>query len=961
MQQANARSATSKAHSRTSWIVLALTLGATLALWWNAERDAHLRSTDRLGFLADREISRLHGRMQDYEQMLQGASALFAASDLVDRQEWRIYIDALRLDETMPGVQGVGFALLIPQEQLAAHTAAVRAEGFPDYAVHPEGDRPLYSSIVYLEPFDSRNQRAFGFDMYSEPVRRAAMERARDTGKPALSRQVTLVQESDSDIQPGFLIYLPVYDSRATPQTIEERRAALLGFVYSPFRARNLLAEIATDADSRIYLELHDGEPSPQNLLFSSIPDGHAGRFELTRSISIGGNDWVLRVTGTPEFEEENASRRSLPILAGGLGLGVALFLRLLMDARHQARLRAAALELQQSRDQYLNLVENVPGTVFRSLAKLPWTFTYISGGISALSAEPVKRYLSGEVSLPASIHPDDRDRVMKVITWAVSRKVPYEIEYRIENRQSGPRWVSQRARTITDAHGNALCLEGVIIDINHRKQVEEQLRDASLHMRNLLEASLDPLLTIDADGKISDVNSACEEVTGATREHLVGSDFSDWFTEPELARAGYLKAFAEGDVRDYALDIRHLSGGVTHVLFNASVFRNEAGTVVGVFAAARDITRQKQAAEELQRHREHLEDLVTERTAELLKAKEAAEVANVAKSTFLANMSHELRTPMNAVIGLSQLLMSTELSDRQRDYLQKIQSSSLHLMNQLNDLLDFSRLEAGKLTLETREFSLEQLLERITARLGERAAAKGLTLRYSIAPWVPRTLVADQLRLNQILLNLCDNAVKYTERGEVCIEVQSQMVGAQDVLLRFSVRDTGIGLDCETQQRLFRPFEQADNSSTRKYGGSGLGLAIAQRLTDMMDGEIGVQSEPGNGSCFWFTIRAGIGRNPGATAPATARAEAPPNPQATAEDIDPRHLASVCNELSTLLAQDDMSARQCLDRYETLLRSAFGERFEPLDSALRSFDFDAAQTALANACAKLGDSDQLA
>lgn len=298
----------------------------------------------------------------------------------------------------------------------------------------------------------------------------------------------------------------------------------------------------------------------------------------------------------------------------------------------------------------------------------------------------------------------------------------------------------------------------------------------------------------------------------------------------------------------------------------------DENGKVIGIFGISRDVTRSRLVEQELEKHRYHLEEMVEARTIDLSIAKEAAEAANRAKTTFLRNISHELRTPLNGIMGMTALALRGAIDPKQKEYLNAVERSSQHLAEVVNDILDISRIEADRFTLDERDFELGAVLQTLRSLIGQAAQEKGLGLTIDIGPELAELpLRGDAVRLRQVLLDLTGNAIKFTAEGKIVVRVFAVAGGVNDIVVRFEIQDTGVGIAATDQSRLFNAFEQLDASTTRQYGGTGLGLAISKRLVEAMGGAIGVDSTVGVGSTFWFTARLKKG------SPPARKADAPP------------------------------------------------------------------------------------
>ena len=395
--------------------------------------------------------------------------------------------------------------------------------------------------------------------------------------------------------------------------------------------------------------------------------------------------------------------------------------------------------------------------------------------------------------------------------------------------------------------------------EISERKQAQAALHESEERQRDLIETTSDWVWEVDRNAHYVYASAKVYDLLGYTPEEVIGKSPFDLMPPEEVARVApeFGRLVAAGLPILRLENINRHKDGKTIVLETSGVpLFDGAGNLLGYRGMDRDITERKRAEAELTRHREHLEDLVDTRTAELREAKVAAEAASRAKSAFLANMSHEIRTPMNGVMGMISLARR-RMTDRQGlEQLDKAQHAANRLLAVLNDILDLSKIEADRMVLEDRPLHIAESIDHLTGTLGHTASEKGLRIVVDVpSPLAHTPFLGDPLRLGQILFNLVGNAIKFTERGTITLRARQVGESPDTAQVRFETTDTGIGISPEAQARLFQSFEQADNSMTRKYGGTGLGLSICKRLVHMMGGEIGVTSTVGQGSTFWFVI----------------------------------------------------------------------------------------------------------
>jgi PAS domain S-box-containing protein len=668
-------------------------------------------------------LTRLHA----HAQLLRTGSAFFAGSDSVSRNDWKTFIECAKVERNLPGIQGVGFTKIIPANKLSEHIQEVRREGFPDYTVKPSGKRDVYTSIVYLEPFAGRNLRAFGYDMFSEPVRRKAMEVARDSNVAMLTGRVLLVQETSKDVQSGTLMYVPVYRNGMPANTVEQRRAAILGWVYSPYRMNDLMRGILGQWDDilpdRIHLRIYDHTASANNLLFDSQKGEAPGKQEssslkVTLPVMFNAEKWILSFA---KSQEQNFFSSKVNIIASS-GIAVSLMLFALSLSLFNTRTRAEQIAIGLTKD----------------------------------------------------------------------------------------------------------------------------LTESEERFRTLLNSTSEGIYGIDLQGLCTFSNTACRQLIGYEGDtELIGENMHSLIhhshadgTLNDESGCRIHKSFLKGEAIHVSDEVFWRVDGT---FFPVEYWSNPIiidgkpeGSVISFF----NITERKLAEEKIRQ------------------ARAEAEQASEDKSAFLSRVSHELRTPMNAVLGFAQLMGMGELTPSHRKGVNHILDSGKHLLGLINEILDITDIETGKLALSVQPVSLSGVLIEALDELNTEVLAKDMKTILIGSPANEFFLLADPGRLKKVLSNLIGNAVKYGRHGgKVIIKTELLKTLPDEVArIRISILDDGIGIKPENIEKLFKPFERI-GTEKHENEGTGLGLTVVKKLMEAMLGSFGAESVYGKGSTFWIEL----------------------------------------------------------------------------------------------------------
>ncbi len=600
-----------KRHRFGKLLVGLLVLGGltTTYLGWRYASDSAVNlANDRFQNRMIRIKSAIHDRMLAYEQVLRGGVGLFNASKEVSRQEWHEYVKALQLSENYPGIQGMGFAKRIAPAMLAEHIAQIRHEGFQDYIVKPAGIRTEYTIIVYLEPFDARNQRAFGFDMFSEVTRRTAMEMARDSGKTAVSGKVILLQETKNDVQNGFLMYLPVYRGVA-PINVKQRRAALMGYVYSPFRMNDLMQGVLRKVAPDVALQIHDGQDiSASTEMFKSdvMNVNHKARFSDTKEIDFNGKVWTLRFSSLLAFESEIDTGAPEIIAISGLALTALLSLLLwsLLSTRERAFGLANAMTsaVRESEERFRSVVDTAAdGIIVVNESGIIESCNAAAQNIFGYSADEMIGSNFNMLTSGADSSQGEGyfERFLRTGETGMAGTGREEAGLR-KNGSSFPMDLS-----VGEVHtGKHRKFTVLVRDITERKQAQQKLNDQFRFTTELQDTIPTPVYFKDIEGLYLGFNRAFEEFFGIERANMLGQPVTTLYKDQPEVAAFHLQKDAElfqnrkSQAFEATIPTRQ---GERHVMYSKAPFYQEDGTLAGLIGVVYDVTERKQAEEVLQ------------------------------------------------------------------------------------------------------------------------------------------------------------------------------------------------------------------------------------------------------------------------------------------------------------------------------------------------------------------------
>lgn len=829
-------------------LVFVLTLTATVYSGYYVSNTVQMNLVSRFKEQVQNVKYEIEEQIHPYTEILYAQTSLLAMDKDLTRSEWYKFIDKMDVMERYPGIDGLGVAFRVTDESVGSFVETVKNDrsfnpnGYPNFQITPPGRRNHYMVNTFSYPY-SVEEKVMGYDLRSEPNRYIALNKVINSGMIEATGPITL-KNYDKD-GPGFVLFHPFYHNNY--QSIHDPDN-VKGVVLAAFNVEKIIqSSHAGNLLNGINLRIYD---QPTNFLYydtSERYDAESSKnsiYSEKRTLEIAGRSWVLEFEMEPSFK--TSYEKSLPYIVWAAGGVISVLIFFLFFSLGTSRRKA--LKMADELTEQSELARLQQQSVMASIGE----------GLIVVDKQGMLTYLNpeGERILGWSFSEINGKEIHPIIHYNYKEDQPCSSNTQCElinvvnsgsiYREEDDVFIQKDGSKISVSVVSSPIIKedkvaGAVIvfqDISARKEAERELQIAA----NVFNNTTDSIVVTDHKGVIISVNAAFETMTGYSSAEAIGKKpsilKSNIHDRPfylklwnDLLKAGLWK----GEIWN-----RRKNGDIFVEFKSISAITDDKNNIVQFVAIAKDITEMKKIELELE------------------KSRDEALAASKTKSEFLAMMSHEIRTPMNSIIGMSDLLSETNLSSEQREYVQVFRNSGENLLHLINDILDLSKAESGKMTVEEIPFDLVTTIEQIRDIFMMKTKQKGLDLKLQIDENLSRNVIGDPKRLDQVLTNFIANAIKFTESGFVLITIKRcDQVNANDdtEIVQFSVEDSGIGIPEEKLELIFESFTQVDTSITRKYGGTGLGLSIAKQLIELMGGTIQTKSEVGKGSVFTFTI----------------------------------------------------------------------------------------------------------
>ncbi len=790
----------------------------------------------------------------------------------VNRAHMIQFGEILNLPVNFPGARGFGFVRRVAANNMDSFLQKTRRErsgGLTIKQIAPhDGERYI---LEYLEPEGLyNNSEALGLDIGSESRRRSTADMAMRSGEIRMTAPIRLV-DSQNSLPDSFLLLLPLYDNGKVPDTQPQRMRSGFGWINTPLKIPNMLEDLSPNAE-RLLLSLSDVSDLAKPQLFFQNSD-NSGFYPYQQDKRLFGRVWRFQLSVTPAFIESLHLTSSSAVAA--IGLLISILSAILMALLRAQQANRESLIHEQTKLHAI-VESSVDGIIGKNLDGTIISWNHGAESIFGYPREEAIGQPLKDLVIPKRLHFEEED-----ILTRIARGETISGFESIRRRKDGSEFaVSATVSPVYSTSGKVIGAAKTVRDISEQKaaqaQIEElnalleqqvaertaQLADVNLLFSTVLSAASGfGIIATDTKGIIKLMNFGAEQMTGYTLDELVDKatpaiwhDLDEILQSSEALSQQYGYAIEGFEVFVYRARHNevmtqewtyiHRDGTRFPVALEVTGMRDENDEIVGFLGIATNISQRKRAEQAM------------------IDAKEAADAANAAKSMFLANMSHEIRTPMNAVLGMLQLLLKTRMTTKQHDFALKARIAATSLLSLLNDILDYSKIESGKLELDPQPFDFHSLMEHLAVVMTGNLRDKPVELLFDLDEQLPSHLIGDELRLQQVLINLLSNAIKFTQAGEVVVKSRLISADNQQVTMNIAVQDSGIGISKEHQSKIFESFTQAETTTTRRYGGTGLGLVISRRLIELMGGSLEVESELGRGSEFSFQLTMPIDHN---------------------------------------------------------------------------------------------------